>query len=220
MAARISSPVPAVLAAHGSRWAAGTRPSPLAAAVSTIASCAAIAKGASSVRPSGSVAGAPRTCAPSGSSRAASVPSPPSATGQRSTGRPAPSRPRPIATATSTAVQVPLNESGATSTVCGTPGVLTAAVSRLLPLRLHLLERALRRFLVRAPLQDLGSVADAAVADVVKRDLDDQLGAQRDPLEILLALPPARVTVAALAGLVRGEPIDQGALLGRAQARG
>src|SRR4026208_2118295 len=42
------------------------------------------------------------------------VPSPPSAAGQRSARTPACSRPRPIASAASGALRVPLNESGAT----------------------------------------------------------------------------------------------------------
>src|ERR1700735_5409377 len=46
--------------------------------------------------------------------------------------------------------------------------------------RLHLGQGALARGLVVAPAQDLGAVADAAVRRVVKRDLDDELGAQRD----------------------------------------
>ena len=63
-------------------------------------------------------------------------------------------------------------------------------------------------------------VADAAVAGVVEGDLDHQLGTQLDPLEVLLALPAAGIAVAASAGLVRGQAVDQGALLGRPQARG
>ena len=74
-------------------------------------------------RPSGSVTAADSRSAPSAAASASSVPSPPSATGHRSTGRPAPSSPRPIAAATSVAQNVPLNESGATSTVSGTPGI-------------------------------------------------------------------------------------------------
>ena len=59
------------------------------------------------------------------------MPSPPSATGHRSAGRPAPCSPRPIAAATSVALNVPLNESGATSTVSGTPGMRLTARGQL-----------------------------------------------------------------------------------------
>ena len=59
----------------------------------------------------------PTVSPPSASSSASIVPSPPSATGQRSGGiSPARSSPRPIAPATSAARNVPLKESGATRT--------------------------------------------------------------------------------------------------------
>src|SRR5450755_3241781 len=48
--------------------------------------------------------------------------------------------------------------------------------------RLHLRQRARARRLVLAPAQDLRAVADATVGRVVERDLDDELGPQRDPL--------------------------------------
>ena len=71
---------------------------------------------------------APTVSPPSASSSASIVPSPPSATGHRSGGiRPARSSPRPIAPATSAARNVPLNESGATST--GRSGTVAIAAS-------------------------------------------------------------------------------------------
>ncbi len=63
-------------------------------------------------------------------------------------------------------------------------------------------------------------MADPAVAGVVEGDLDDELGAQRDPLQVLLALPPARVAVPAMAGLVRRQLGHQRALLGGSQPGG
>src|SRR5581483_5372576 len=66
----------------------------------------------------------------------------------------------------------------------------------------HLLERALERRLVLAPAQDLGAVPDTSPTRVVVGHLDHQFGAELDPLEILFALPAARIAVAALAGLV------------------
>ena len=76
------------------------------------------------------------------------------------------------------------------------------------------------RGLVLAPAQDLRPVADATAAGVVERDLDDQLGAERDPLEVLLALPAAGIAVAPLAGLVRRELAHERPLLGGLQPRG
>jgi len=55
---------------------------------------------------------------------------------------------------------------------------------------------------------------------VIEGDLDDQLGAQLDPFQVLLALPAAGVAVAAGAGLIRRQPVDERAFLGRPQARG
>src|SRR5205823_9121251 len=57
-------------------------------------------------------------------------------------------------------------------------------------------------------------------ADVVEPDLDHELGAQLDPLELLLALPPAGIAVPTLAGLVWREPLHQRPLLGGAQPGG
>ena len=76
------------------------------------------------------------------------------------------------------------------------------------------------RVLVVAPAAHLRAVADAVVGDVVERDLDDELGPQRDPLELALVVPAARVAHAALAGLVGREPRRQLALLGRLEAGG
>src|SRR5829696_9382046 len=70
---------------------------------------------------------------------------------------------------------------------------------------LELRDGALARSLVVAPAAQLRAVADAVVRDVVERDLDDQLRPQRDPLELALAVPPARVAHAALARLIRRE---------------
>src|ERR1700742_4913505 len=61
----------------------------------------------------------------------------------------------------------------------------------------HLRQRAVARRLVLAPAQDLGAVADAPVGCMVERDLDDELRAQRDPLELLFGLPAARIAVPA-----------------------
>ena len=102
--------------------ARSTRPRPDAAAVSTMATSPARPNSAWIGRPSGSVTSACRRSAPRPAASASSVPSPPSATGHRSTGRPAPCSPRPMAAATSDALKVPLNESGATSTVSGHAG--------------------------------------------------------------------------------------------------
>ena len=63
-------------------------------------------------------------------------------------------------------------------------------------------------------------MADPSAALVVELDLDHQLGPQRDPLELLLVLPAARVAVAALTRRKRREPLDQLTLLGGAQTRG
>ena len=59
-------------------------------------------------------------------------------------------------------------------------------------------------------------MADAPAAHVVEAHLDDELGAQRDPLQLAVGRPAARVGRAALAGLVGRELCDQLALaLGR-----
>ena len=54
---------------------------------------------------------------------------------------------------------------------------------------------ALPRRLVLAPAQQLRPMPDAPAADVVEGDLDHQLGPQRDPLQLLVALPAARVAL-------------------------
>src|SRR5262249_34514653 len=81
-------------------------------------------------------------------------------------------------------------------------------------------ELAVQRSLILAPAEDLGPVADAPAARVIERHLDDQLRTQGDPLELSLALPAARVAVAAVSGFVRGQLADQRALLGRLEPRG
>src|SRR3954452_10010759 len=63
----------------------------------------------------------------------------------------------------------------------------------------ELVQRARLGRLVVAPAQDLRVVADAPVAHVVERDLDDQLRPQRDPREVL-PLRPAAPAAAAPAG--------------------
>src|SRR3954451_6408108 len=117
IAAAISSPVPALLAASGSRSPSATRPRPDADAASTIAvePSRTSAYSASIGRPSGSGAVAVRVSPPIVPISAFAVPSPPSAAGQRSATAPAASTPLPIASATCSAVSVPLKESGATS---------------------------------------------------------------------------------------------------------
>ncbi len=62
-----------------------------------------------------------------------------------------------------------------------------------LGLLLELVEPAVLRVLVVAPAQDLGAVADTAVADVVEGDLDHELGTQLDPLQVAVVRPAARV---------------------------
>ena len=82
----------------------------------------------------------------------------------------------------------------------------------------QLVEQALARRLVLAPAEDLRAVADPPVARVVVADLDDQLGPQRDPLELALGLPAARLAAAALAGLVGGQLARERALRAAAKA--
>src|ERR1044072_4152979 len=72
----------------------------------------------------------------------------------------------------------------------------------------QLLGRALPRRLVVPPAQQLRAVTDAAAAHVVERDLDHQLGPQRDPLQLLVALPAARVGAARLAAGLRRHSVD------------
>src|ERR1700677_79438 len=81
----------------------------------------------------------------------------------------------------------------------------------------QLIEHALSRSLVIAPAPQLGAVADAPGGDVVEVDLEDELGTQGDPLQILACAPRAGVGRAALAGLIRGEEADQPLLLGGAE---
>src|ERR1019366_307733 len=85
--------------------------------------------------------------------------------------------------------------------------------------RAELIEGALRRRLVLAQASELGAMADAPGGDVVEVDLDHQLGAQADPLEILAGAPAAGVGRPALARLIRYEISDEPLLLGGAQAR-
>jgi hypothetical protein len=61
-------------------------------------------------------------------------------------------------------------------------------------------------------------VADAPGGDVVEVDLDDELGAQGDPLQIASGAPATGVCRAALTGLIRGEEADQVVLDLRGQA--
>src|SRR5918995_2656939 len=84
----------------------------------------------------------------------------------------------------------------------------------------ELIRAALPRVLVLPPAADLGPMADAVVGDVVERDLDHQLRAQLDPLQLALAAPAARVAHAALARLVGSELRRQLALLRRLEAGG
>src|SRR5438105_13751055 len=62
-------------------------------------------------------------------------------------------------------------------------------------------------------------MADPPSAGVVEADLDHQLGTELDPLELLLVLPSARVAMAPLPGLIRGQLVAQGTLLSRPQPR-
>src|SRR5262245_11453106 len=116
-AAAISSPVPAVLAASASRSLSATseRPDALATSTAAVLSSASIAKLASIARPRGSWAGAWRSSPPRAPISASTVPSPPSAAGSSVGSTPACRNPRPNASATSAALNVPLNESGQTS---------------------------------------------------------------------------------------------------------
>src|SRR4051794_12977642 len=114
-AAASSSPVPYVLAAHASRSSSATSARPLACAISTTAWVPMRAQAAEISRPSGSCTRSLTLSPPSAASSTSIVPSPPSATGQRSACAPARATPRASASATSTAENVPLNESGASS---------------------------------------------------------------------------------------------------------
>ena len=57
----------------------------------------------------------------------------------------------------------------------------------------QLVDLAVLGRLVVAPAHDLRAVADAPAAGVVIGDLDHQLGAQREPLEIAVRVPAARI---------------------------
>ena len=83
MASAISSPTPQVVAANGSRFSAGTSGSPAAAAISSTAVPLArrMPYTASTLSPRGPVT--VQTRRSSGAQRAATVPSPPSASGSR-----------------------------------------------------------------------------------------------------------------------------------------
>src|SRR6202034_2548844 len=83
----------------------------------------------------------------------------------------------------------------------------------------QLVVAALAWRLVLAPAQDLRAVADAPVADVVIADLDDELGAQLDPLEVAVCAPAARLAAAARPGLVGPQALEQLALLSRVETR-
>src|SRR6185312_9883937 len=83
----------------------------------------------------------------------------------------------------------------------------------------ELVDGAVLGVLVLAPAVELGPVADAPGGDVVEADLDHELGAQLDPLEVAPLAPAAGLARAALAGLVGRELLDQVALLLSLQAR-
>ena len=67
----------------------------------------------------------------------------------------------------------------------------------------ELIVGAVARRLVLAPALHLRAVADPPVGRVVERDLDDELGPQRDPFEIPSLRPARGLAAAALAGLER-----------------
>ncbi len=117
-AASNSSPVPYVVAVRGAKTPAGRCWSPEASAISTTAvPSSRSAKVAVTGVPVGPVTRASCRVKPAASA-AATVPSPPSATGTAATSRPGTARRRPAVTcsATSTAVSEPLNLSAAIST--------------------------------------------------------------------------------------------------------
>ena len=117
-AAAISSPVPYVVAAHASRSSSDHQPEPGRPSPSPRSPSRRPRPGrtrSAPGSPSGPFTVTAISSPPSCGSSASSVPSPPSATGHRSGGiNPAFSSPRPIAPATWAALNVPLNESGAT----------------------------------------------------------------------------------------------------------
>ena len=77
---------------------------------------------------------------------------------------------------------------------CGRPPPRSSSV--------ELVDGAVARVLVLAPALHLRPVPDPPPARVVEGDLDHELGPQRDPLEVAVVRPPARLARAALAGLV------------------
>src|SRR5262245_57000704 len=89
-----------------------------------------------------------------------------------------------------------------------------------LPSAQQLIDPALLRRLVLAPARELGPGPDGVVRRVVELDLDDDLGAELDPLELAVSGPAGRVAHSSLAGLVRRQPGRQLALLARAEPRG
>ncbi len=122
-AARISSPVPRVVAPRGSSSSVASRDRPDAAAISMNARAPSVdwSQRAEIARPIGSVASATRHVQPPAASIATVVPSPPSARGASriaSRGR-ARAQPAASARATSTEVSDPLKESGAIRTTTG-----------------------------------------------------------------------------------------------------
>src|SRR3954451_11015042 len=121
--ARMTSPVPSVVAESGSRSEGRTRDSPDASASSTTAALPSSRRShrARTGRPSGSPTIASRHDQPPAAAIARSVPSPPSASGAIAmplSGR-ARAQPRASAAATSTELKEPLNESGAMRTRSG-----------------------------------------------------------------------------------------------------
>src|SRR5207253_8424048 len=84
----------------------------------------------------------------------------------------------------------------------------------------QLLDPALFGGLVGTPAQELCAVADPPARDVVEGDLADELGPQPLPHELLVGLPPARLTGPALVGPVGLEQLEQLALLLRGESRG
>src|SRR3984957_8927410 len=81
----------------------------------------------------------------------------------------------------------------------------------------ELSERALLRRLVLAPAAQLCTVANAPGGDVIEVDLNDQLRAQRHPLEVLAGAPTTGLRRAALARLIRSEEADETLLLSHAE---
>ncbi len=116
-AAFSTSPEPYVVAVSGAKTPAGSSWSPEASAISTTAVPSRSANAAVTSSPSGPVTRTSRRSKPAATA-AATVPSPPSATGRVSTSTPGTARRSPAVTrsATCTAVSEPLNLSAAMST--------------------------------------------------------------------------------------------------------